>query len=162
MKKKLKKRKIYILNGVGEGKTKISAFDKALTQAGVADYNLIYLSSVIPENSIVELKKIKPGESEYGKRCYVVMARSDQNIPKKEAWAGLSWTQDKNGKGLFAEHHSHNKKGLLKLIKDTLPEMKTRRNYKYGKINSSTTGITCKKKAVCAVSIAFYKSEDWD
>ena len=162
MKKKLKKRRIYITNGIGEGKTKISAFDKALAQAGVANYNLIYLSSVIPENSIVELKKMKSKESEYGKRCYVVIARSDQNIPKKEAWAGLSWTQDKDGKGLFAEHHSDSKKKLLSLIRNTLPEMKTRRNYKYGKINSSIVGITCKEKAVCAVSIAFFKSENWN
>ncbi len=43
--------KIKVTYGIGEGATKLAAFDRALFDAGIANYNLIKLSSVIPENS---------------------------------------------------------------------------------------------------------------
>ena len=39
---------ITIRTGSGQGHTKLSAFDHALLTAGVANFNLITLSSVIP------------------------------------------------------------------------------------------------------------------
>ena len=46
--------KIDIVWGRSEGKTLLSAFDKALVKAGIHNFNLIPLSSVIPQNSVVE------------------------------------------------------------------------------------------------------------
>ena len=46
---------IQIGSGVGLGPTKMAAFDAALHQAGVANYNLLRLSSVIPADSHVAL-----------------------------------------------------------------------------------------------------------
>jgi arginine decarboxylase len=37
---------IHIVWGEGEGKTTVSAFDKALAMAGIHNYNLIYLSKI--------------------------------------------------------------------------------------------------------------------
>jgi arginine decarboxylase len=39
---------IQVTTGTGEGPTPLAAFDAALLDAGVANYNLILLSSVIP------------------------------------------------------------------------------------------------------------------
>ena len=39
---------ITLSTGTGEGPTPLAAFDAALVDAGVADHNLICLSSVIP------------------------------------------------------------------------------------------------------------------
>lgn len=44
---------IQISEGVGNGPTELAAFDQALVNAGVANYNLIYLSSVLPPGSEV-------------------------------------------------------------------------------------------------------------
>ena len=42
---------IQISTGIGIGPTQLSAFDSALNNAGVANYNLLKLSSVIPPKS---------------------------------------------------------------------------------------------------------------
>lgn len=156
------KRKVYITGGTGEGKTKVSAFDTALAQAGIADYNLIYLSSIIPEGSVVEVKRLKPKEDEYGRRLYVVIARCDQNVAGKEAWAGLGWVQDRQGRGLLAEHIGENKATVARLIRNSLSDMKKLRRYKYGRIRYTVTGIRCKNKPVCAVVVAVFQSEAWN
>ena len=39
---------IYVSSGIGYGQTKLAAFDAALNEAGIANFNLIKLSSVIP------------------------------------------------------------------------------------------------------------------
>lgn len=156
------KRKIYITKGVGEGRTAISAFDTALANADIADYNLIYLSSIIPAGSVVEIKKFKPKENEYGRRLYVVIARCDQNTAEKEAWAGLGWVQDKEGRGVIAEHMGEDKKTVLRLIRNSLIDMKKLRPHKWSKINYSTIGIRCKNRPVCAVVVAVFQSEKWD
>ncbi len=44
---------LYIAGAIGRSGTKLSAFDHALTRTGVADRNLIRLSSVIPPGSEV-------------------------------------------------------------------------------------------------------------
>ncbi len=48
--------KIYISSGRGTGPTSLSAFDAALNEAGVANYNLIRLSSIIPPDSKIILQ----------------------------------------------------------------------------------------------------------
>ena len=48
---------IKIVKGIGEGPTEIAAFDKAPFKAGIHDFNLIKLSSVVPKNS--KINKIK-------------------------------------------------------------------------------------------------------
>jgi len=154
--------KIYVTAGVGEGKTKISAFDAALMNAGIANYNLIYLSSIIPKGSIVKPRKLKSKKNEYGNKLYVVMARFDQYAIGKEAWAGLGWIQDQAGRGLLAEHWAESKEAVIKLIHNSLNDMRTLRPYKYGKIHYSVTGMKCKDKPVCAVVAAIYKSEYWE
>src|SRR5687768_4646380 len=42
---------ISIRSGSGTGRTLLSAFDNALQRAGVADFNLVTLSSIIPPGS---------------------------------------------------------------------------------------------------------------
>jgi arginine decarboxylase len=45
--------RIQIATGTGAGPTPLGAFDAALLDAGVANYNLICLSSVIPPASAI-------------------------------------------------------------------------------------------------------------
>lgn len=45
---------IVVTAGVAECPTALSAFDAALMDAGIANYNLIYLSSVIPGGSVIK------------------------------------------------------------------------------------------------------------
>lgn len=43
-------KKFSLVTGVAEGKTKLTAFDKALLVAGIGNINLIKLSSILPPN----------------------------------------------------------------------------------------------------------------
>src|SRR5262249_6839833 len=95
---------IYVTTGTGEGPTPLAAFDAALIDAGVPNYNLIYLSSVVPANCVVQKAKYIAQADEYGFRLYIVMARSEEQRHGKSAWAGLGRTQEQNSRrGLFVE-----------------------------------------------------------
>lgn len=51
--------KIYIAPGKGVGATELGAFDAALNDSGIANFNLIRLSSVIPPlTEVVEVDRI--------------------------------------------------------------------------------------------------------
>lgn len=153
--------KIIVTHGSGEGRTNISAFDSALMQAGIANYNLICLSSVIPKASRIKIEKFKTRENEYGNKLYVVMARCDQKNFGEEAWAGLGWIQDKNGRGLFVEHKGESEKSVIRLIKNSIEDMRQYRKYQYGNLKYFVSGIKCKDKPVCALVMAVYQSEEW-
>jgi len=155
---------IKIVYGTGEGLTELSAFDDALYNAGIANYNLIKLSSVIPKNSKITVKKINLNKKEIGYRLYVVLSKRIETRKGKEAWAGLGWTNSPKG-GLFVEHGGSSKKEVKELINKSFKSVK--KNRKIGKININinikTIGIKCKnnRKPICALVCAVYKSKGW-
>jgi len=154
---------IYVTTGTGEGLTPLAAFDAALINAGVANYNLIYLSSVIPAKGVIQRAKYVAPADEYGYRLYLVMARHDEQQQGKSAWAGLGWTQDKDsGRGLFVEMHSSGRAQVEGDIQATLESMIASRPLPYGSIESEIVGIECRDKPVCALVVAVYQSEGWE
>jgi len=94
--------KIDIVWGKSEGKTLLSAFDKALNKAGIHNFNLIPLSSVIPKNSIVEEVGKAHLSKKIGDILYVVSASFSSKKPNAVISAGLGWVQTEQG-GLFIE-----------------------------------------------------------
>jgi len=48
---------IVLTSAIGSGKTSLSAFDDALFKAGMGNYNLIRLSSIIPKNAKIKVKE---------------------------------------------------------------------------------------------------------
>ncbi len=154
--------RIRIASAVARGPTPLGAFDAALRNAGIENYNLIALSSVIPPGSVLERVPISTPPSEYGHRLYVVVARHDATQVGEEAWAGLGWTQEsEGGRGLFVELHGSSKRAVETAIDSTLESMKQARPYDYGKNESQITGIVCEGDPVCALVIAVYSSEGW-
>ena len=93
---------IDIVWGKSEGKTLLSAFDRALLGAGIQNLNLIPLSSVIPKNSKVEQVGKTQLFKEVGDVLYVVIASFGCQKPEAVISAGLGWVQTEQG-GLFIE-----------------------------------------------------------
>lgn len=158
--------KIHIATGLGSGPTTLSAFDAALNDAGVANYNLLRLSSVIPpETTIVQHDgtidpKLLPGG--WGDRLYVVMAEQRVDKPNEEAWAGIGWVQDKGtNKGLFVEHEGYSKAAVERDIRQSLEALMATRNVDFGPIQMKLTGKTCTHHPVCAMVVAVYQASDW-
>lgn len=151
---------IYVTYGQREGPTKIAAFDAALFDAGIANFNLIYLSSIIPPRSRVIVKRLGWDNKGYGDRLYVVISRVDIDKTGKTAFVGLGWFYDKNKGGVFVEHSSYNKKRLISYLKTTLKFMAKSRLIKAVSF-FKVIGVKCKKAPACALIVAVYKSEKW-
>ena len=156
--------KIRITSGLGTGPTPLAAFDAALRSAGVENYNLIPLSSVIPPKAVLERGPALSPVREYGHRLYVVISRQETQCAGEEAWAGLGWTQEPDtGRGLFVELHGKTRSEVQQAIDATLDAMKAARSpdYEYGKNESLLVGGRCEGEPLCALAIAIYSSEGW-
>lgn len=155
---------IPIITGLGTGPTKLSAFDSALNHAGVANYNIIRLSSVIPPDTKIQVldEPVKNLPGIWGDRLYVVMAEMRVDAPNVEAWAGIGWVQEKEtGKGLFVEHEGNSELTVRKDIQQSLEALMATRNVDFGEIQMKVVGKTCKTHPVCAMVVAVYDSEPW-
>jgi arginine decarboxylase len=154
--------RIVVSRGTGEGPTPLAAFDKALLSAGVENYNLIRLSSVIPPDSEIERARFVSDEDEYGRRLFVVMAEQRATVPGDGAYAGLGWVQEPgDGRGLFVECEGPSHADVHDEIISTLDSMAESRRRDYGPVESEIAGIECTGRPVAAVVIAVYKSEPW-
>lgn len=157
--------KIHIGAGVGTGTTKLSAFDAALNAAGIDNYNLLLLSSVIPPKSDIVLHDNKimeqmPGE--WGDRLYVVMAEQRTDVVGEEVWAGIGWVQDEvTGRGLFVEHEGHSEHSVRDDITNSLKMLMKTRGIDFGEIHMKVTGATCDGDPTSAMVVAVYQSSDW-
>lgn len=158
--------KIVISKSTGSGPTRLSAFDSALNNAGIANFNLIRLSSVIPPKSILikhtDGISVNKPSGEWGDKLYVVMAEQRVDKPNTEAWAGIGWVQDKkSGKGLFVEHEGYSEKTVRQDIRQSLEALMATRNIDFGPIHMQVNGTVCKNHPVCAMVVAVYESTGW-
>jgi arginine decarboxylase len=154
--------KIQITAGIGSGPTELAAFDDALVKTGVANYNLIQLSSMIPPKAeLEEIDKAAP-PGEWGDRLYVVVAQERTSIPNEEAWAGIGWVQQKKtSKGMFVEHHGASQAQVKRDINDTMKALVESRNEEFGPIQMRLAGTKCSHKPVCALAVAVYEPDGW-
>lgn len=158
---------IEVASGVGRGPTKIAAFDGALREAGVHNFNLIYLSSVVPPGSVITpLREGKPAEPSggWGDRLYVVMASERVDQPGQEAWGGVGWVQQQgSNKGLFVEHEGHSEEQVRSDIAASLKSLCEGRPETFGPVQSVVRGAVCENEgeAVCALVVAVFESAPW-
>ena len=155
---------ISITSGVGSASTPLAAFDTALYSAGIANFNLIHLSSVIPAGYIPKVQAVNLLKKEYyGDRLYVVYASRTEECVGHEAWAGLGWVtaKDEPRRGLFVEHVGTSKQEVQFLLESSLTHMIKTRKEQYGPIQSKVEGIRYEDKPVCALVVAIYKRESW-
>jgi arginine decarboxylase len=161
---------LHIGSGIGNGPTTMAAFDSALNEIGIANFNLLRLSSVVPPASDVVVHNGKipmkmPGT--WGDRMHVVMAEQRVDAHNTEAWAGVGWVQDKKtGRGLFTEHEGFSEEFVRREIKQSLEAfMKTREKdeeFEWGPIQMVVVGDTCTDQPICAMVAVVYQVSDWD
>lgn len=157
--------KIQIVSALGSGPTQLAAFDDALIKAGVANYNLIRLSSVVPPSSEIEvLNGNKPQlGGDWGDKLYVVMAEYRTSKPGEQAWAGVGWVMEEGtNKGLLVEHEDDNEDSVKNDIESSLQALMKGRNVDFGKTSQHVVGGTCKDQPICALVIAAFQTAPWD
>ncbi|MBL8343822.1 MAG: hypothetical protein JNN03_00110 [Rubrivivax sp.] len=153
---------IALATGLGEGPTSLAAFDAALRDAGVANYNLICLSSVIPPGSVIERRKWVTPREDWGRRLYCVVSQMREDRPGHSAHAGIGWVRDaQSGAGLFVELHDERRERLDADLRATLRSMQDGRAIDFGEAETQIASITCAGPPVCALVIAVYAAAPW-
>jgi len=101
-------RKLFMIRGVGVHREKLTSFELALRDAGIAEYNLVRVSSIFPPYcKIVDkddgLKLLQAGEV-----VFVVLAEMATNEPGRRiaASVGVARPADENKYGYLSEHHT--------------------------------------------------------
>ena len=101
--------KVFLTKGFGRHKYQLKSFEQALRQAGVAQQNLVQVSSIVPPKcKIVSrengLKCLVPGQI-----SYCVMARADTNEHGRlvASSIGVAIPRDYNQWGYLSEVHGH-------------------------------------------------------
>lgn len=159
---------IPVTSAVGAGPTPVAAFDAALRQAGIADLNLIRLSSVIPTGATVEvcLDEVSPlvgTTAGWGDRHYVVYADARADEPGQIAAACVGWVQDPDtGAGLFVEVEGSDEARVRADVVASLDAMTAARGLDLGRPVLVSRSVRCETEPVCALVIASFTTEGWE
>lgn len=99
---------VFFTKGVGRHKDKLTSFEYALRDAGIAPYNIVTVSSILPPDTKTiskeeGLKHLAPGQV-----VFVVMSRQSDNEPNRllAASVGAAIPAEKDAYGYLSEHHS--------------------------------------------------------
>src|ERR1700677_627066 len=101
-------KKIFLTKGVGKHRERLSSFELALRNAGIAACNIVRVSSIFPPyckliSRSEGLKHLKPGQV-----AFTVISENQTREPHRliAAGVGLALPGDKSMFGYLSEHHS--------------------------------------------------------
>ena len=101
-------RKVFFTRGVGRHRERLSSFEMALRDAGIEQFNLVRVSSILPPHCEIVpreegLKELSPGEV-----AFCVLSENASNEPHRliTASVGCAVPKDRNLYGYLSEHHS--------------------------------------------------------
>tara|TARA_Y100000996_G_scaffold366508_1_gene311831 strand:+ start:214 stop:756 length:543 start_codon:yes stop_codon:yes gene_type:complete len=99
----------FIVSGCGKAKEKLASFEMALRDAGIAEYNLVKVSSILPPNCKIINKKKGISMLSPGQIVFVVMSEQSTNEPGRQITAsvGIAIPPDRSKHGYLSEHHSY-------------------------------------------------------
>jgi arginine decarboxylase len=155
---------IRVSRGAGAGPTLLAAFDTALHAAGVANYNIVRLSSVIPPYAIVrEVSGADQVKGADGDVVYCVYAAAYASTPGEQAWAGVAWAlpQEDSGAGLFVERSGAAESLVRRELDVTIETMSLTRGHAYRAAGQAVSSAVCVDHPVCAVVVATYGTVGW-
>lgn len=157
--------RIGVAASVGTGPTALAAFDAALRHAGVHNFNLVRLSSVIPPGA--EVRHHADGTlpavgGAWGDRLYAVWAHQSACLLGEEAWAGVAWVQSPDdGRGLFVEHEGTSEAQVREELAASLSSIAEARGLAHLEQRSVVTGARCEGEPVAALVLAPYRTAGW-
>ena len=101
--------KMFLTKGSGRATAKLASFEAALRDAGIAEYNLVRVTSIFPPRCKIisrdhGVKLLDPGQI-----LFIVLADNATNEPNRliASSIGLAMPKDKNTYGYLSEHHSY-------------------------------------------------------
>ncbi len=105
-------KEMFLTSGVGRHREKLASFELALRDAGIAEFNLVRVSSIFPPHCKLisrtnGLAKLTPGQI-----LFSVLAESATNEPHRliASSIGVAIPRDRSHYGFLSEHHAHGQK----------------------------------------------------
>jgi len=101
-------KKLFLTKGKGIHEDRLTSFEYALRDAGIAGTNIVLISSIFPPNAKLisrkeGLKKIKPGQI-----LFTIYSKNQTNEPHRmcSASVGIAQPKDQNRYGYLSEYES--------------------------------------------------------
>lgn len=147
---------IRIVRGTGRGPTETAAYDAALADAGVHEYNLVCVSSVLPAGAPLEVTETAPDLGPPGHRLTVVQARA--SAASGTACAGLGWARAADGVGVVYEGAGADREAARRAVESGLAAGRalrdrrfTERGSRYACVDADATDDAVAAAVVLAV-----------
>ncbi len=120
-------KRVFLTKGVGRHRYQLKSFEEALRDAGVANQNLVQVSSILPPNCKIISKENGLKELVPGSITFCVMARCDTNEHGRlvATSIGMALPKDRNNWGYLSEVHGHgmNEQQAADMAEDLAAEM---------------------------------------
>lgn len=100
---------IFLSRGSGAHKEKLASFELALRAAGIANQNLVHVSSIFPPHCKLISRKRGQEMLAPGQILFVVLARNETNEPNRliSSSIGLAQPADSKLHGYLSEHKGY-------------------------------------------------------
>jgi arginine decarboxylase len=101
-------KKIFFTKGVGKHKERLTSFELALRDAGIASQNLVRVSSIFPPRCKVVSRKEGLKYLDHGEVVFSVIAENSTREPHRliVSSIGVAIPADRDTYGYLSEHHS--------------------------------------------------------
>ncbi len=108
-------RSMFLTRGVGRHKEQLASFELALRDAGVAEFNLVSVSSIFPPGCRIVSRRMGLRQISPGQIVFAVIARQATNEPNRliSSSIGVAIPNDKEQYGYLSEHHAYGIKGQV-------------------------------------------------
>lgn len=102
-------KELFLTRGVGRHKEKLASFEEALRNAGIAQFNLVHVSSIFPAHCRLiprqrGLAKLSAGQIAF---CVMARAETDENHRLIGSSIGVAIPRDSDRYGYLSEHHCY-------------------------------------------------------
>lgn len=119
---------IRIVVGIGTGPTATAAYDDALAKAGIHNYNLVTVSSMIPATAEIKIVETAPPLGPAGNKLTVVQARATAEPgSERRITAGLGWATGPEF-GVFYEAAGFDPDAIIAELNEGLDDCISRRD----------------------------------
>lgn len=153
---------IYVAGGVGTAPTEMAAYDAALAGANLHNYNLVRVSSIIPDGTNIESVAEVPELGPAGNRLTVVESRAtaEPGAAVETIVAGLGWATGP-GPGIFYEAAGTDEEAVRDELETGLEAGAALRDWSLpNRDYALTTGTPTEEVWTTAVAVAAYGTGD--
>ncbi len=101
-------KKLFFTKGVGKHKERLTSFELALRDAGIASQNLVRVSSIFPPQCRILSRKEGQKHLNHGEVVFAVIAENSTREPHRliASSIGVAIPANRNTYGYLSEHHT--------------------------------------------------------